>query len=129
VNAERRDRLVHELGYVDMGILAYVDLQPAQNALPLKCFYSPAPRTNTFCSTSRIEQRTVRAFGYQYIGDEGYVRTRRMPGTVVLFRVNRAYGNGEDREHRFITSDAELERLRKQGWTYDGKKGYVFTLP
>jgi hypothetical protein len=52
-----------------------------------------------------------------------------MPGTVVLFRVNRAYGNGEDREHRFITSDAELERLRKQGWTYDGKKGYVFTLP
>lgn len=129
VSADRRDRMVREQGYVDMGVLAYIDLHQAQDSRPLKCFYSPAPRTNTFCSTSRTEQRTIHSFGYQHIGDEGYVRTRRAPGTVPLFRLNRAYGNGEDREHRFTTSEVELERLRKQAWTLDGTKGYVFTMP
>jgi hypothetical protein len=48
----------------------------------------------------------------------------------VLYRVSRAYGDGDkDREHRFVISEDELVRLRKQGWTYDGAKGFVYRVP
>ncbi len=125
VNMDRRDRMVREQGYVDLGVLAYVDSVPAQFTRPLKCFYS-SPHTNTFCSTSRSEERIIRAMGYGYVSDEGYVRIQKTEGTIALFRLTRVYGNSEDREHRFVTSENELESLRKQGWAFDGVKGYVF---
>ncbi len=125
VDAETRDRMVREQGYVDMGVLAYVDSASTPYARPLKCFYSP-PHSNTFCSTSRIEERIIRAMGYTYVSEEGYVRIQKTEGTVALFRLSRVYANIEDREHRFVISTEEVERLRKQGWAFDGVKGYVF---
>ncbi len=129
VNLNRRDLLVRERGYVDMGVLALVDSVPSQATRSLRCFYFPAPRTNTFCSISIIEQRTIRALGYEYTSDEGYLRVRRTEGTVPIFRLSRAYGNGDDREHRFVISEQELIRMREQGWAFDGVKGYVFPAP
>lgn len=129
VSAERRDWLVRERGYADMGAIAYVDALPAPHARPLTCFYSPAPRTDTFCSISPLEHRIVRDLGYEEVAVEGFVQRSRVPGSVALFRVSRAYGDGADREHRFVISGDELVRLRKQNWTYDGAKGYVYPLP
>jgi len=129
VSAERRERLVRERGYADMGIVAWVDARPGPNARALVCFYSGAPRTDTFCSISALEQRVVRAMGYETIGDEGFIAIERAPGAVVLYRVSRAHGDGADREHRFTISGDELVRLRKDGWTYDGSKGYVYSAP
>jgi hypothetical protein len=129
VDAGRLALFVHERGYVDMGVLAYVDALPSANGRPLKCFYFPAPRTDTFCSMSLIEQRTVRALGFAYTSDEGYLRVHPSEGTIPLFRLSRRYGNGDDREHRFVISEEELVRMRKQGWELDGVKGYVSTTP
>lgn len=111
-----------------MGVLAYVDSLPAQDTRALKCFYSQ-PHTNTFCSISRIEQRTIRAMGYGHVSDEGHVRIQKVTGTVALWRLSRTYANVKDREHRFVVSEGELDHLRKQGWTFDGTKGYVFVSP
>ena len=129
VSAERRDRLVRERGYADMGTIAYVDALPAPHARPLKCLYSPAPRTDTFCSISQLEHRIVRDLGYEEVATEGFVQRLRVPGSVALFRMSRAFGDGTDREHRFVISQDELVRLRKQNWTYDGAKGYVYPPP
>ena len=130
VSAERRESLVRERGYVDMGAIAYVDGSPAPHARPLACFYAAAPRTDTFCSTSALEQRLVRALGYKDVGAEGFVRVNRAPGSVVLYRVSRVSGAGDgDHEHRFAVSEEELVRLRKEGWTYDGAKGFVYPRP
>lgn len=129
VSATRRDQLVRERGYADMGILAWVAARPGLNARPLRCFYSGAPRTDTFCSISALEHRVVRAMGYEPIGDEGFVEIERVPEAVPLYRVSRAHGDGADREHRFTISGEELVRLRKDGWTYDGAKGYVYPAP
>ena len=128
VSAERRDWLVRERGYVDMGAIAYVDAHATPYSRPLLCFYAPAPRTDTFCSISPLEQRIVRALGYEAVGVEGYVQIERIPGTVALLRASRAHGDGADREHRFVVSADALVRLRKQGWTYDGAKGYVYPI-
>jgi hypothetical protein len=129
VSDERRDRLVRERGYADMGILAYVDARPSPQGRPLRCVYSGAPRTDTFCSISPVEQRIARALGYVDLGAEGYVEIDRVPNTVALYRVSRAWGDGGDREHRFVISSDELVRLRRQGWTYEGAKGYVYPAP
>jgi len=129
VDAGRLALFVHERGYVDMGVLAYVDVLPSANGRPLKCFYFPAPRTDTFCSTSLIEQRTVRAMGFAYTSDEGYLRVHPSEGTIPLFRLSRSYRNSDDREHRFVISEEELVRMREQGWVLDGVKGYVSTTP
>jgi hypothetical protein len=89
-----------------------------------------APKTDTSCTISRLEQRLARALGYEETGIEGFVPTERVAGSIVLFRVSRAYGEGnKDREHRFVVDPDELERLRKLGWTYDGSKGFVYQLP
>jgi hypothetical protein len=129
VDAARRASMTRERGYADMGVVAYVDSRPGRSGRPLKCFYFPAPHTNTFCSISRIEQKTIRDLGYRYTSDEGYLEIEKTEGAVALFRLSRAYGNGDDTEHRFVVSEDELRRLRKDGWTFDGVKGYVFTEP
>jgi len=129
ISADRRDRLIRERGYVDMGVIGYVHAQPAPHARPLKCFYAPAPRTDSFCSISELEQHVVRKLGYEEVGTEGYVLNERREGSVVLFRVARAYGDGKDFEHRFVISDSELVHLRKLGWTYDGAKGFIYPSP
>ena len=129
VSAERREWLKREQGYVDMGPIAYVEERAADRARPLKCFYSSAPRTNTFCTISALEQRLVRSMGYVDVGIEGFVHEQKFAGSVVLYRLNRSYGDGRDREHRFVTSGDELVRLRKLGWTYDGSKGFVSPVP
>ena len=128
-SAAQRELLIRDRGYVDMGPIAYVEARPAPHARPLKCFYSPAPRTNTFCSISAFEQRLIRSLGYAEVGTAGFVRDERFEGSVVLYRVSRSYGDGKDREHRFVTSGDQLLRLRKLGWTYDGAKGFVYPLP
>jgi hypothetical protein len=130
IDAQRRERLVRERGYVDMGVIAYVPSGPAPHSRPLHCFYAGTPRTDTFCSISALEQRLVRALGYEEIGTEGFVRSERTADSVVLYRVSRAYGEGDrDREHRFVVSGDELVRLRRDGWTYDGAKGFVYRAP
>jgi hypothetical protein len=130
VSVERRDRLVRERGYADMGPIAYVDAAAQPRSRPLMCFYIGAPRTDTSCTTSALEQKIIRGLGYREIGVEGYVPTERVAGTVVLYRVSRAYGEGDrDRERRFVVDPDELERLRKLGWTYDGSKGFVYRVP
>ena len=53
----------------------------------------------------------------------------RVADSVVLYRVSRSYGDSKDREHRFVTSSEELVSLRKQGWVYDGSKGFVHRTP
>ena len=97
-----------------MGPLAYVDARPGPRSRPLMCFYAAAPRTDTSCSISALEQRIVRALGYKAIGVEGFVQSERVAGSVVLYRVFRAYGDGDkDREHRFAspgTSSCACER-------------------
>lgn len=129
VNAEHRDLMVRQRGYADMGAIAYVDAHPAPHSRPLRCFYSGTPRTNTFCSISLREQRLIRSLGYAEAGTEGFVRSKPDAKSVVLYRLSRAYGDGKDREHRFVTSADELVRLRKLGWTYDGAKGFVYPIP
>lgn len=127
---ERREFLVRERGYRSMGIIAYVDTRKSPRSKSLKCFYAAEPRTNTFCSISETEQRFIVAIGYQMVSDEGFILNEREPGTVVLYRVSKAYGErGADREHRFVTSSEELVRLRSLGWTYDGSKGFVHLSP
>jgi hypothetical protein len=121
-----RKASMRERGYADMGVVAYVDSRPSRNSRPLKCFYLPAPQTNTICSISHIEQRTIRDLGYRYTSDEGYLEIDKRKGTVALFRLSRAYGKNGD---EFVVSEDELRRLRKDGWTLDGVKGYVFTEP
>lgn len=130
IDPERRRRLIREQGYVDMGIVAWVGTVAAPRVRPLVCLYASAPRTDTFCSISTLEQRLVRALGYTDASVEGFVQTEPVPGSVALFRLSRGHGPGDrDREHRFTISDAELVRLRKEGWTYDGTKGFVFPGP
>lgn len=130
VSAERRARLIRERGYVDMGPIGYVDVRPGRQSRPLVCFYAGAPRTDSYCTISRLEQRLARSLGFEEVGVEGFVPSERVDGTVVLYRVTRAYGNGDkDREHRFVVSEDELVRLRKQGWAYDGSKGYIYAAP
>jgi len=130
VNTEHRKWLVRERGYLDMGAVAYVDARPARHSRPLRCFYAAMPRTDTFCSISALEQRLVRSLGYEEVGAQGFVPDERVADSVVLYRVSRAYGDGDkDREHRFVISEDELVRLRKQGWTYDGAKGFVYRVP
>ena len=67
--------------------------------------------------------------GYVDVGVEEFVHEQKFAGSVVLYRLNRGYGDGTDREHRFVTSGEELVRLRKPGWTYDGSKGFVSPVP
>ena len=67
--------------------------------------------------------------GYAAVGVEGFIQDVRIADSVVLYRVSRAYGDGKDREHRFVTSGDELVRLRKLGWIYDGSKGFVHRTP
>ena len=130
ISAERREWLVRERGYADMGPLGYVDARPGPRSRPLMCFYAAAPRTDTLCTISAREQRIARSLGYEEIGVEGFVQSERIAGSVVLYRVFRAYGDGDkDREHRFVVSQDELVRLRKLGWTYDGSKGFVYPGP
>ena len=130
VSAERRDRLVRERGYADMGPIGYVDARQVRHSRPLLCFYAGAPRTDTSCTISALEQRLARALGYEEIGVEGFVPSERVADSIVLYRVSRAYGEGnKDREHRFVVSQDELVRLRKLGWTYDGSKGFVYPAP
>ncbi|MET0203959.1 MAG: hypothetical protein ABW276_06585, partial [Casimicrobiaceae bacterium] len=108
----------------------YVDARPVGHSRPLRCYYAAAPRTDTSCTISALEQRLARDLGYKEIGVEGFVQSERVSGSVVLYRVFRAYGDGEkDREHRFVVSEDELLRLRKLGWTYDGSKGFVYPGP
>lgn len=129
VSAARREWLIRERGYADMGPIAYVDMHQVPRSRLLKCFYASAPRTNTFCSISRFEQRLIHSMGYAEVGAEGFIQDARVAGSVVLYRVSRSYGDGKDREHRFVTSSEELVRLRKQGWVYDGSKGFVHRTP
>ena len=130
VSTVRRDWLMRERGYADMGPIGYVDARPGPHARPLMCFYATAPRTDTSCTISPLEQRLARALGYEEIGVEGYVPSERVAGSIVLYRVSRAYGAGDkDREHRFVVAQDELVRLRKLGWTYDGSKGFVYPAP
>ena len=130
VSVARRDRLVREHGYADMGPIGYVDAVARPRSRPLKCFHIGPPKTDTTCMTSALEQRIVGALGYEEIGIEGYVPTERVADAIVLYRISRAYGAGNrDREHRFVVDPDELERLRKLGWTYDGSKGFVYRVP
>ena len=129
INSTRRDWLVGTRGYADMGPVAYVDAQQVPHSRALTCFYAAAPRTNTFCSMSRFEQRLIHSMGYAEVGVEGFVQTERVAGSAVLYRVSRSYGDGRDREHRFVVSGDEVVRLRKQGWIYDGSKGFVHLAP
>ena len=129
VSAERRAWLIRERGYVDMGPIAYVHAEQVPYSRALKCFYAAAPRTNTFCSTSPFEQRLIRSMGYEEIGSEGFVQSVPVTGNTVLYRLSRSYGDGRDREHRFVTSGDEFLRLRKLGWGYDGSKGFVYGSP
>ena len=92
-------------------------------------YFAAAARTNTFCSTSPFEQRLIRSMGYEEIGSEGFVQTVPVTGNTVLYRLSRSYGDGRDREHRFVTSGDEFLRLRKLGWGYDGSKGFVYGSP
>ena len=130
VSDERRNRLVRERGYSDMGPIGYVDSAPQPHSRPLRCFHIGPPKTDTSCTTSALEQKIARGLGYEEIGVEGYVPTERAADTVVLYRVSRAYGEGNrDREHRFVVDPDELRRLRKLNWTYDGSKGFVYRVP
>jgi hypothetical protein len=129
VSAERRAWLIRERGYADMGPIAYVHAEQVPNSRALKCFYAGGPRTNTFCSTSIFEQRLIRSMGYEEVSIEGYLQTEPATGNTVLYRVSRGYGDGRDREHRFVTSGDEVLRMRKQGWIYDGSKGFVYGSP
>jgi hypothetical protein len=130
ISAERRDRMIREQGYVDMGPIGYVETQPARYSRPLVCFYAATPRTDSYCTASPLEQRLARSLGFEDVGVEGFLPRERVVGTVVLYRVTRALGNADkDREHRFVVSDAELVRLRKEGWAYDGSKGFIFSSP
>jgi hypothetical protein len=80
------------------------------------CFYAAAPRTDTSCTISALEQRIARALGYKEIGVEGFVQSERIAGSVVLYRVFRAYGDGEkDREHRFVVSAGRARAPAKIG--------------
>jgi hypothetical protein len=94
VSAERRERLVRERGYADMGPIGYVDAVEQPNSRPLKCFVIGVPKTDTSCTTSELEQNIARALGYAETGVEGYVPSERVAGTIVLYRVSRAYGEG-----------------------------------
>jgi hypothetical protein len=130
VSAERRAWLVRERGYADMGPIGYVDARPGPHSRPMKCFYIGAPKTDTTCTISALEQKLARALGYEEIGIEGFVPRERVAGSIVLYRVSRAYGEGnKDREHRFAVDPDELQRLRRLGWTYDGSKGFVYPVP
>jgi len=130
VSEDRRDRLVRERGYSDMGPIGYIDTAAQPNARPLRCFYIGPPKTDTSCTTSAVEQKILRGLAYEEIGVEGYVPIERLAGTIVLYRVSRGYGEGNrDREHRFVVDPDELKRLRKLGWTYDGSKGFVYRVP
>ena len=130
VTEERKDRLVHERGYSDMGVIGYVDSVPQPHSRPLRCFQIGPPKTDGWCTTSGVEQKIARGLGYEDIGIEGYLPVERVADTIVLYRVSRAYGEGNrDREHRFVVDPDELQRLRKLNWTYDGSKGFVYRIP
>ena len=130
VSLERRDLLVRERGYIDMGSIGYVDALPRPRSRPFVCFYIGPPKTDTSCTTSALEQKILRAMGYREIGVEGYVPTERVADGVVLYRVSRSHDAAmRDREHRFVVDPDELERLRRLGWTYDGSKGFLYRVP
>jgi hypothetical protein len=113
-----------------MGPIGYVDSAPQPHSRPLRCFYIGPPKTDTTCTVSALEQKIIRALGYDETGIEGYVPTERSVDSVVLYRMSRAYGEGNrDREHRFVVDPDELRRLRKLNWTYDGSKGFVYRFP
>ena len=130
ISAERRDHLVRERGYVDMGPIGYVETQSGRYSRPLVCLYAAAPRTDSYCTASPLEQRLARSLGFEEVGVEGFLPRERIAGTVVLYRMTRASGSvDKDREHRFVVSEAELVRLRKEGWAYEGSKGFIFSSP
>ena len=130
VSAKRRDLLVRERGYADMGSIGYVDASFRRGSRPFVCFCIGPPKTDALCTTSVLEQKILRAMGYRDIGIEGYVPSERVADGVVLYRVSRSHDQAmRDREHRFVVDPGELERLRKLGWAYDGSKGFLYRVP
>jgi hypothetical protein len=95
------------------------------------CFYAAAPRTDTSCTISALEQRIARALGYKEIGIEGFVRSERAAGSIVLYRVFAQYGDGDEGPRATGSSSRRTSLCaceRRAGPTM-GPKGFVYPGP
>jgi hypothetical protein len=117
------------IGYIDTGILAYMEKTRQPNTTAFKRYFKGAPQYEHFYTTKDSEARFVLANGYQYEGDEGYIYTTQVPGTLPMYRVAYFNGSNGDLVHKYTVNYRQVQQLTAQGWTYDGIQGYVYLTP
>jgi hypothetical protein len=128
VNPEQHAIAIN-LGYVNTGVLAYMEKTRQTNTKPFRRFYKGPPQNEHFYSADDNEREIVLGLGYVYEGDEGFIYTSSVPGTVPMYRVAKFNGYTGDLVHKYTLDYSEVQALLTQGWTYDDVQGYVYTTP
>lgn len=120
------NQAVSQYGYVDTGIVAYVEKRQQPNTLALMRYYKGPPQTDHFYTTDVDEGSLVQSWGWVLEGNEGYIYTTLVPGSVPLYRVSKANAQNQDLVHKFTRSWVEVQQLQSVGWVYDNVAGYVY---
>jgi hypothetical protein len=120
------------LGYTAQGMPFYLERFPQPTTSPFLRYWKGAPQLDHVYLTNNYpdELSLVLSQGYTPEGNEGYIHTQQVPGSVALYRMSKFNGNTNDLVHYYATSSLEAQDLMAQGWNYDHIAGYVHrTLP
>jgi hypothetical protein len=113
-------------GYVDTGIVGYVEKAAQPNTLPFRRFYKGLPQTDHFYTTSAAEEALVTDSGWVFERNEGYLYSTQVPGSIALYRVNRFTPETGDQVHKYTTNYSEVNSLVAAGWKLDTVAGYLY---
>lgn len=114
-------------GYITSGILGYVEKTQQPNTLPFKRYWKGLPQTDHSYTTSASEVSYLETNGWIAQGNEGYIYTTSVPGSVPLYRLSKFNGVTWDLVHKFTTSWSEVNQLVSEGWGYDLIAGYLYS--
>ncbi len=88
-------------------------------------FYLGAPWTSHINTHVASEIEYVLGLGGTAEGDEGYVYTSFLDGTVPLIRLNKWNHLTRELTHAYVINDQDKLRFIQQGFKVDGVRGYV----
>jgi hypothetical protein len=128
ISTQDRD-VAARYGFTYLGTPFYVESAQAAGTSALRRFYKGPPQTDHFYTSDASEAQTVLGGGWASEGIEGYAYTTQAAGTTPLYRVSKWNGATGDLDHRFTTNFALVQSLQSSGWTYDGRKGFVWSGP